>query len=85
MEISPCRKGHTEPRNRFGQCVVCLRESRAAYKKSHATTQRTRFAPPAVTTSPTAPREVVPHSFLAVAREYFSTQDDIAESTAEKR
>jgi hypothetical protein len=27
----------------------------------------------------------VPHSFLAVAREYFQTQDDIAESTKEKR
>jgi len=27
----------------------------------------------------------VPHSFLAVAREYFLTQDDIAESTVEKR
>jgi integrase len=85
MEISPCRKGHTEPRNRFNQCVVCLRESRAAYKKSHTTTQRARIAPPTVATTATPPREVVPHSFLAVAREYFSTQDDIAESTKEKR
>jgi integrase len=83
MEISPCRKGHSEPRNRFNQCPVCLRESRAAYKKTHTTKQRTRIAPP--TAAPTPPREVVPQSFLAVAREYFSTQDDIAESTVEKR
>jgi integrase len=83
MEINPCRKGHTE-RNRFGQCVVCLRESRRAYKKSHTTKQRTRIAPPvAATTTRHAPP--IPRSFLAVARDYISSQDDVAASTAKKR
>jgi hypothetical protein len=85
MEISPCRKGHTEPRNRFGQCVVCLRESRAAYKKSHATKQRTRIAPPAVATSTTRDAPPIPRSFLAVAREYLQSQDDVAPATIKKR
>jgi integrase len=83
MEISVCKRGHTEPRNSFNQCPVCLRETRAAYRNKQPV--RTRIAPPTVATTATPPREVVPHSFLAVAREYFSTQDGIAESTAEKR
>ena len=84
MEISVCRRGHTAARNKFGQCVVCLRESRRAYKKSHATKQRTRIAPPAVTTTARhAP--AIPRSFLAVAREYISSQDDVRASTAKKR
>jgi integrase len=84
MEITPCRRGHTE-RNRFGQCVVCLRESRAAYKKSHATRQRTRIAPPAAAAPTTRSAPPAPRSFLAVARQYISSQDDVAASTAKKR
>ena len=78
---SPCRRGHTEPKNKFGQCVVCLRESRRAYKKSLK--QRTRIAPPTVAT--TTPHTVVPHSFLAVARKWIATQDGVRASTAKKR
>lgn len=95
MEIQPCRKGHTEARNRFGQCVVCLRESRTAYRIAHserthrtaakAATRLTAFVSSPPTAAATSERLPIPHSFLAVAREYFSTQDDIAESTAEKR
>jgi len=85
MEISPCRKGHTEPRNRFGQCVVCLRESRAAYKKSHTTKPRTRIAPPAAASPTTRQAPAIPRSFLAVAREYLSSQDDAAPATVKKR
>ncbi|MGO8976808.1 MAG: tyrosine-type recombinase/integrase [Steroidobacteraceae bacterium] len=85
MEIAPCRRGHTEPRNSFGQCVVCLRESRRAYKKSHATKPRTRIAPPVVTTPTTRDTPPIPRSFLAVAREYLSSQDDAAPATVKKR
>ncbi len=85
MEPTPCRKGHTEPRNRFNQCVVCLRESRSAYKKSHLTKQRERIAPPPAAAPAPRHSPPAPRSFLAVAREYFTTQDDIAESTAKKR
>lgn len=82
MEVSICKRGHTEPRNRFNQCPVCLRESRTAYKKSHAA--KARVAPPAVaTTAQHAP--AVPHSFLAVARKWIASQDDVAASTAKKR
>jgi integrase len=85
MEISVCRRGHAAARNKFGQCVVCLRESRRAYKKSHTTKQRTRVAPLAVATPSTRHAPVIPRSFLAVAREYISSQDDVAASTAKKR
>jgi integrase len=85
MGIEVCKRGHTEPRNRFNQCPVCLRESRAAYKKSHATTPRTRIAPPAVATPTTRHAPAIPRSFLAVAREYLSSQDDAAPATVKKR
>lgn len=86
MEIAPCRKGHTE-RNRFGQCVECLRVSRRAYKKSHTTKQqpRTRIAPPVAATPTARDAPPVPHSFLAVARKWIASQDDVAASTAKKR
>jgi integrase len=94
MEISTCRKGHTGERNKHGQCVICLRESRKAYyhkRAAQAVPHRAAplAAPPAsVAISaplPTPAPAIAPRSFLAVAREYFKTQDDIAESTAEKR
>lgn len=83
MEIS-CRRGHTEPKNKFGQCVVCLRESRRAYKKSRATKQR-RVMKPVAAPAIVTPHAVVPHSFLAVARKWIASQDDVAPSTAKKR
>ncbi len=94
METQPCRRGHTEPRNEFNQCPVCLIASRAAFrerKKRRATTTPllAPIAPPAAAPAPIVatppPQPAVHHSFLAVAREYFQTQDDIAESTKEKR
>jgi integrase len=90
MEISPCRRGHTEPRNSFGQCPVCLRESRTAYRRKRSTRAPLHRAAkpataPAAVTSTSPPQAVLPQSFLAVAREYFLTQDDIAESTLAKR
>lgn len=84
MKISPCRRGHSAARNEFGQCVVCLRESRRTYKKSHTTKQRTRVNPIAVATT-TRDALPIPRSFLAVARAYISSQDDVAPSTAKKR
>jgi integrase len=88
MEIKPCRRGHTETRTVKGQCPICLRITRAAYRKSHPTKtslHRAASAPAVATTPTTRHAPAIPHSFLAVAREYFSTQDNIAESTAEKR
>ena len=94
MQNQPCRRGHIEPRNEFNQCPVCLLASRAAFrerkrKRATATPLLAPVETPAAALSsvvaPTPPQPVVHHSFLAVAREYFATQDDIAESTAEKR
>jgi integrase len=90
METDTCRRGHVGSRNQHGQCVICLRESRKAYYRKHASAHRSAPAAapsPAAAPAPqpTPPQAVVARSFLAVAREYFSTQDDIAESTAEKR
>jgi integrase len=94
MAVSTCRKGHTGERNKHGQCVVCLRESRNAHY--HRSTQANRSAPAAALSSiaapspqpippPRTPPRAASESFLQVARKYFLTQDDIAESTAEKR
>lgn len=83
MEIKPCKEGHTEPRNKFKQCPVCVRESRAAYKKSHTAKARAMYQSAA--SSLVTPHAVVPHSFLAVARKWVATQDDVAPSTAKKR
>jgi len=94
MENQPCRRGHIEPRNSFNQCPVCLLMSRAAHRKRKRATVMPLPAPTLASPSPIAapvaaasapPPQAVPHSFLAVAREYFQTQDDIAESTKEKR
>jgi integrase len=97
MTIKACRQGHTEPRNKHGQCPSCLRASRRKnYERSISASQLavTPTAPGVAAASPSValsapqpapPQATVPHSFLAVAREYFSTQDDIAESTKEKR
>ena len=90
MEISPCRRGHIEPRTVKGQCPACLRITRAAYRNKHPVKtslhQAAKPTPaPTVVTSTSSPQVVVPLSFLAVAREYFTTQDDIAELTKEKR
>lgn len=79
--VIPCKRGHTQ-RNRFGQCVICLRESRKAYNK-RATKSQAPVVAPAAPTQRQAP--AIPHSFLAVAREYLATQDDIAPKTATKR
>jgi integrase len=98
MEIYTCRRGHVGERNKFKQCVTCLRESRRASYHRLVNQSPHRSAPaavpsPAASPSPQptptpAPRPSLvsgAHSFLDVARRYFLTQDDIAESTAEKR
>jgi len=85
MEIKPCRRGHTEPRTVKGQCPLCLRITRAAYKKLHTTKPRARIAPPAEATPTTRDAPAIPRSFLAVAREYLSSQDDAAPATVKKR
>jgi integrase len=89
MKIKPCRRGHTEPRTETGQCPACLRLSRAAYRKKKAETQlapRTaRHAAAPNDTAATKLAVAAPMSFLAVAREYFASQDDVAEMTRVKR
>lgn len=41
-DVTPCKRGHTEPRNRFNQCPACLRESRRAYNKRTTATRSGR-------------------------------------------
>jgi integrase len=78
---APCRRGHTQ-RNKFGQCVICLRASRTKYR----TAPKAEPAPAAVL-AVQSPRKApaIPHSFLAVAREYLLSQDNVAERTSIKR
>jgi integrase len=86
VRVKTCKKNHTEPRNQFDQCPVCVRESRAKYKKSHtAKARRAALLPVATATAATAPASVIPHSFLAVARKWMASQDNVRPSTAKKR
>lgn len=32
VAVAGCRRGHQTPKNRFGQCVECLREARRRYR-----------------------------------------------------
>jgi len=87
--VRPCKRGHIEPRTKAGQCPACLRLTRQAYdnrklaaaKGAAAVTQpATAVAPPAA-----VPAEPALRSFLAVAREYIQSKDNLAERTAIKR
>ncbi len=83
--VIPCKRGHTEPRNRFNQCPACLRETRRKYNKRSARGQTP--APVKLEVVAPAPRQepAHPRSFLAVAQEYLASQDNVAPATAEKR
>ena len=93
MSDSSCRRGHTEPRNRFRQCPVCMRESRAKFRHLRGAKAPTRSlttdapSPPAAAAprASVAAHDAEPRSFLAVAREYLSSQDDAAPATVKKR
>jgi len=90
---SSCRRGHTEPRNRFNQCPACLRASRAKFRHSRGakippqTIAQDAPAPPAIVAPHTvaSPRGGAPRSFLSVAVEYISSQDNVAPATRVKR
>lgn len=74
--VRPCKRGHIEPRNKAGQCPACLRLSRQAYddRKLAAAAKGAAAEPAVAATAAPVRTVVVPHSFLAVAREYLATQ-----------
>lgn len=83
VESKPCRKGHLEGRNKFGQCPACLRETRTAYRKRSPQIEAIPVAEvPLILSVEDKP---APGSFLAVAREWLTSQDDIAPKTVIKR
>lgn len=83
VESKPCRKGHLEGRNKFGQCPACLRETRTAYRKRAPKIELIPAVEAPVILS--AEDKPAPGSFLAVAREWLESQDDVAPKTAIKR
>jgi len=82
---TPCRRGHTGPRNRFGQCVECLRESRRLYKRRQPTQVQEVIPVAPAPLIPAAEDKPSPGSFLAVAREWLAGQDNVAPKTGTKR
>jgi integrase len=87
-------KGQCPACLRMTRTVYRLKHSARMHRSAAKATSRLLAAYPSPTQKPApkgaapkgaAPQAAAPLSFLAVAREYFLTQDDIAESTKEKR
>lgn len=85
--ITQCRRGHASERNRFGQCIECLRETRRAYKRRTVKSQppASIVTPAVISTAVLQETLAAPGSFLAVAREYIAANDAVAPKTAQKR